>query len=218
MHLLSYLILFLGLAAASRADAVDLVADLHFPERVEFGMSRTELRAARPTVMGGGRENFGGVDATEMNMDTNGIHEIYTYAFKDEKLGAIQYMRGRPVATNMLADVETTRLFKKLSSSDCPMELRKTVQAGQALNVQQWTMEDPIMKVCLIATTDCTVITFFSPDHFAFEDLFPNASETGKEAKNVSSSIAEKRSVEEYPNGVDRLGTNAPPHTLLITE
>lgn len=212
------IILLLGLVITGQAEPLNPVTDLNFPEGVSFGMSAAELKVARPSVMLGGKGSIGGAEAAEMNEEKSGIRTVYLYRFKGEELGAIQYMRIRSVATNMFADVETTRLLEKLSTSDATLTARKTAQAGQVLNIKQWTMENPNLEVCFIATSEGTAITFFSASYFSFKDLFPDASETTKQRTNISKSSAENGSMAENPNGIDRFSTNAPPNVGLSTD
>ncbi|MCG2679886.1 MAG: hypothetical protein L6455_07955 [Kiritimatiellae bacterium] len=217
MRTLTIIVFIIQMFAAYQVEASESLADLPFPKDVSFGISPSELQKARPSVRirdsSGATGMFG---AVENISEKNGVIAAYVYHFKEGKLGAIIYNR---TSTNMLADVETKRLYTKLLAWGETPATMLTARAGQVLTVKHWKNTKSNVAVCLEATTRGTTITFFSPAIFAVEDLFPNVSEKSKQDAILGQRQTSSANVGKGGNrSVDRLSSDAPPHCALVGE
>jgi len=217
MRIFAVFVFVLQLATARRVEANNSFADLPFPPDVSFGMSSADLQKARPSVKL--REGLGGIGmfgAVESIPEENGVIARYVYHFKGGKLGAITYNR---TSTNMLTDVATRHVYRKLLASGGAATTMHTARAGQVFTVKRWKDAESGVELCLEATTRSTTITFVSADYFAVEELFPSVTEKDQQATILGKQERSPGRPENQHNcSIDRLSSDAPPHALLIGE
>lgn len=216
MRIKNYIALLIVIAVSSHGDAINVVADLPFPQRVLFGMNIAELEAVRPSILyDHDVDCLGKFGATEVVSMVGGIRSGYIYHFKDGILGAVVYARG---STNMMDDVETKKWYKALVDSGVKVASEQTARGGQVLNVKRWSIQEPKVDIYFTATSDSTGITFISPRYFVFEDFFPAASEAKRQTENRKRSNLAAGRKEVKVAVIDRLSTNAPPDAALTGE
>lgn len=189
---------------------------LFLPKDVVFGATITELAQKRPNIQYDKNTDISTIGlfgAIETYFNDEKCEQSYIYHFKKGKLGAVVYTRNQK---NMLDDKKTLDIYRALKRTCKRVSKEKISRKNMIFTVEHWYNKKADLNICLEATTAATVLTFFEPNIFNQNELFPSLENRGKQ-KALTAGRRQKYS-DSINLPIDRLSSDAPETIALDTE